>query len=97
VRVSIGGNGERATLAIRDEGIGMDSDTLAQAFDQFYRSTEARRVAPDGSGIGLYAARGLMEAMGGTLSVSSQLGSGTTVTLNMPAELIEEGVAPAQH
>lgn len=74
-------------IAVRDEGTGMNAATRAQAFDQFYRSAEARRLAPDGSGIGLFAARGLMRAMGGEIEIDSRLGAGSEVRLVMPAEL----------
>jgi signal transduction histidine kinase len=80
------------TLAVRDEGAGMDEASRTQAFDQFYRSEYARKVAPDGSGVGLYAARGLMKAMGGSITVHSELGRGTTVRLAIPAEPADEGV-----
>jgi signal transduction histidine kinase len=82
--------GLHARLRVTDEGPGMDSETLGRAFEQFFRSEGARRMAPDGSGIGLYAARGLVEAMGGSLRAESQLGRGTTFTLEMPAEPAEE-------
>ena len=73
-------------IAVRDQGAGMDDVTRESAFEQFYRSEQARRLAPDGSGVGLYAARGLMVAMGGSISIESRLGSGTAVTLCVPAE-----------
>jgi K+-sensing histidine kinase KdpD len=76
----------RSLLVISDEGAGMEADAVPRAFDQFYRSHTARRMAPDGSGIGLYAARGLMRAMEGDISIESRLGSGTSVTLSLPAE-----------
>ena len=53
-------------VTIRDRGAGMDTTTRERAFEQFYRSDAARRLAPDGSGVGLYAASGLMRAMGGS-------------------------------
>ena len=56
----------------------MDGEARAHAFDQFYRSSQARKLAPDGSGVGLYAACGLVEAMGGSIEVDSELGSGTS-------------------
>lgn len=77
-------------IAVRDRGTGMDDETARQAFDQFYRSAQARKLAPDGSGVGLYAARGLMEAMGGSIDASSSLGSGTMMTLRLPAERSDE-------
>ena len=63
----------------------------ARAFEQFYRSDAARKLAPDGSGVGLYAASGLMRAMGGDFALASRLGHGTTMTLSLPAERAEPG------
>ena len=77
-------------ISISDEGIGMDEAEVARCFEQFYRSETARRLVPDGSGIGLYAARGLVQAMGGTLSVSSRQGRGTTFRISLPAEAAQE-------
>jgi signal transduction histidine kinase len=77
-------------IAIRDEGVGMDATTRAKAFEQFFRSDDARKLVPDGSGIGLYAARGLVEAMGGGISIESEARVGTTVRLTLPAETTDE-------
>ena len=79
-------------VAIRDAGIGMSAATRERAAEQFFRADEARRLVPDGSGIGLYAARGLIEAMGGTLEIASEPGSGTTVTIALPAETADEAL-----
>ena len=76
-------------VRVRDVGIGMDEATRSRAFDQFYRSEQARRLVPDGSGVGLYAVRGLVEAMGGDVSATSRLGEGAEVCLNLPAELVD--------
>jgi signal transduction histidine kinase len=75
-----------AELRITDSGIGMDPATKDRAFEQFYRADSARQLVPDGSGVGLYAARGLVELMGGRMGVESQLGHGTSVTISLPAE-----------
>ena len=75
-----------SVIEVADEGVGMDSTGLSHAFDQFYRADDARRIAPDGSGVGLYAARGLMRAMAGDIHLDSRLGAGTRVTLILPAE-----------
>ncbi|HEY7463027.1 MAG TPA: GAF domain-containing sensor histidine kinase [Candidatus Limnocylindria bacterium] len=80
---------DRLAIAVRDQGAGMDADSVSHAFDQFYRSPHATRLAIDGSGVGLYAARGLMQAMGGEITLTSKLGAGTTVTCLLPAELVE--------
>ena len=80
------GVGLQSVLSVADEGAGMDAATREHAFEQFYRATDARRLAPDGSGVGLYAARGLVRAMGGEITLESRLGAGTTVQVRMPAE-----------
>jgi signal transduction histidine kinase len=73
-------------VAVTDHGVGMDSETAAHAFDRFYRSDAARRLAPDGSGVGLYTASRLLALMGGHISASSTPASKTTVRIVLPAE-----------
>jgi signal transduction histidine kinase len=87
------GSVPRALISIADKGAGMDEETRKRAFEQFFRAADARRLAPDGSGVGLYAARGLIEAMGGTIVIESQLGSGTTIMLSLPAEPVEDSLS----
>lgn len=89
IGVLIRPEGDKLAISIRDEGAGMDPTTRERAFEQFYRSPQARRLAPDGSGVGLYAARGLMEAMGGSIEIASTLGEGSCVTLRIPSEPAE--------
>ena len=84
-------------IAVSDEGIGMDAATRSRAFEQFYRSADARRLAADGSGIGLYAARGLLAAMGGQIRIESQPGEGSTVIVRLPAEAADDlGETPGE-
>jgi signal transduction histidine kinase len=80
-----------AEVAVIDRGPGMDAQTLEHAFDQFYRASSARRDAPDGSGIGLYAARGLVAAMGGNIRIGRNHGE-TRVVISLPAEPIDDDV-----
>jgi signal transduction histidine kinase len=93
IRVRLAARGPQSTdgemlgvIEVADEGMGMDANGVEHAFDQFFRADDARRVAPDGSGVGLYAARGLMRAMAGDVHLDSRLGQGTRVTLILPAE-----------
>ena len=86
------GGSLRAEISVVDHGAGMDAGTLTHAFDQFFRAPSARRLSPNGSGVGLYAARGLLRAMGGDISAESRAGDGTTIRLELPAELTEHGV-----
>jgi signal transduction histidine kinase len=85
-------NGDMVGIVeVVDEGMGMSPSGVEHAFEQFFRADDARRVAPDGSGVGLYAARGLMRAMGGDIHLESRLAQGTRVTLILPAETAESG------
>jgi len=86
IRVDVTAADSAVTVTVADEGAGMDPQTVERAFDQFFRSDQARKLAPDGSGVGLYAARGLMEAMGGSIRVRSTLGAGSSVAITLPAE-----------
>ena len=86
VRVAAGSTPDWLEVAVADRGGGMPPGLRERAFDQFFRSDEARRAAPDGSGIGLYAARGLMEAMGGTIDLEGGAEDGTLVRIRLPAE-----------
>ena len=94
-RESPGGNGFLSEISVCDAGPGMDELTRERAFEQFYRSEDARRLVPDGSGIGLYAARGLVEAMGGQIRVAGEPGKGTSVILTLPAERADDGTDDA--
>jgi signal transduction histidine kinase len=84
------GDGLVSEITVRDSGPGMDPETAGRAFEQFFRADVARRLVPDGSGIGLYAARGLVEAMGGRIHVASEPGHGTSMTVELPGEPADE-------
>lgn len=90
IAVSVAGADGRLVVEVVDHGAGMDSDAMAHAFDQFYRSPQARALAPNGSGIGLYAARGLVRAMSGDIELVSSVGRGTTVRVTLPGERADE-------
>jgi len=91
-----GGDGVAVTLAARpagagvvidvaDTGPGIPAADLAHVFDRFYRGSAARRGAPGGAGLGLAIVASLVEAMGGTVSVESEVGRGTTFSIVLPA------------
>ncbi len=95
VTVRLSRSSGMAEIAVTDQGIGMDAETAAHTFDQFYRSDRARALVPDGSGIGLYAVRGIVEAMGGSARVRTAPDAGTTLVLSIPAETTDPTEAPA--
>jgi signal transduction histidine kinase/ActR/RegA family two-component response regulator len=73
--------GHYVRLTIADTGKGMDAATLAHATEPFFTTKEAGA----GTGLGLPMVRGFAEQSGGTLSIESSPGRGTTVTLCLPA------------
>ena len=82
--------GDRLAVTVARPGRRHGRGDARGAFEQFYRSDQARKLAPDGSGVGLYAAHGLMGAMGGSIDIDSRLGEGTSITLGIPAEPSDE-------
>lgn len=71
-------------LRVADDGVGMTSEELRQAFDKFYRTPYANERAVQGVGLGLHAARAIVEAHGGSLELASASGVGTQSTLTVP-------------
>jgi len=74
-------------LRVSDTGQGIPPEDLPYVFDRFWRGDRARtRTGGAGSGLGLAIARQLIQAHGGTISVESQPGEGTTFTIELPVE-----------
>jgi two-component system OmpR family sensor kinase len=65
--------------------VGITPADLERVFERFYRSDESRTRDSGGFGLGLSIARDLVQAMGGAISVSSQVGLGTTFRVRLPA------------
>jgi signal transduction histidine kinase len=92
IRVSAMRKGDLVNIAIRDTGEGIPAEDLPRIFERFYRGEQARTRDLDGqrgAGLGLAIARGLVEAHGGTISVESILGEGTTFTIRLRRSLVE--------
>ncbi|HEV2593714.1 MAG TPA: XrtA/PEP-CTERM system histidine kinase PrsK [Sphingomicrobium sp.] len=80
VTIRVESSDVRVTIAISDKGTGMDGDFIRNRLFQPFSSTK-----PGGFGIGAFEARSLVTAMGGSISVDSRLGRGTTFTIHLPA------------
>lgn len=73
-------------LTVRDNGAGIPSQDLPFIFERFYRGDKSRQSSDnDESGLSLAIARSIVEAHGGTISVDSAIGKGTTFTIRLPA------------
>jgi two-component system phosphate regulon sensor histidine kinase PhoR len=71
-------------ISVADTGIGIPPEDLERVFDRFYRTDASRARSTGGFGLGLSIARELIEAMGGTIAVESEVGSGSRFTVRLP-------------
>ncbi len=84
VRVTLAATAERIQFSVTDRGIGIPPEHLPKLFDRFYRVDAARRRTEGGAGLGLAIVKTLVEALGGTVSVQSEIGVGSTFTVELP-------------
>ena len=82
VRVELTATDEHVRLDVRDGGIGIAAEHLPRLFHRFERAVSERNYG--GFGLGLWIARQIVEAMGGHIAVRSELGVGSTFTVELP-------------
>lgn len=82
-------NGENAILQVIDTGVGIPEDAQEHIFERFYRVDKARSRQSGGSGLGLSIVKSMVERNGGTISVISDHGHGTTFILSFPIFEVE--------
>lgn len=93
ILVKVAGQEASIQLQVRDEGIGIPEADLQHLFEPFHRAANANSIA--GTGLGLVIAKEAVELHGGTIAVESQLGVGTTFTVNLPIVLTAQSSAPS--
>lgn len=86
VTVSARAEADAAVVSVSDTGAGIAPQHLDRLFERFYRVDAGRSREMGGTGLGLSIVKHLVEAMGGTISVQSELGRGTTFTLRLARE-----------
>ena len=86
VDVDVGADGDSAVLRVRDTGMGIPQRDLPRVFERFYRVDRARSRETGGTGLGLAIVKHVAENHGGSVSVASELGRGTTFTVRLPKE-----------
>ena len=99
ITISSHADGSLLAITVADNGRGIPPDDLSRIFDRFYRTDRARNRRHGGAGLGLAIVRAIAEANGGSVSVSSALGVGTSFELKLdglrPGSAGHQPVAPA--
>jgi two-component system phosphate regulon sensor histidine kinase PhoR len=84
VRVEATGTPSEVVITVRDEGCGIEAEHLPRIFERFYRIDKARSRKLGGTGLGLSIVNHIAQAHGGSVSVESVVGKGSTFTLRLP-------------
>ena len=84
IRIRAGAAGEHAYVVVKDTGIGMSPQERERAFDYAFRGAGAVAAGAPGKGLGLAVSREILEANGGKISLTSEAGFGSEVTMLLP-------------
>jgi two-component system, NtrC family, sensor kinase len=79
------GEGDSIEIRVRDTGTGIPAENLSKIFDPFFTTKPPGK----GTGLGLSICHGIIEKLGGSISVASQVGKGTTFTIKLPLENVK--------
>ena len=83
----------RLALSVQDTGVGIAADKLDRLFEKFYQVDSSVNRAHEGTGLGLYITKQLVELLAGRVDIRSTLGKGTTVSISIPQKFEEiEGI-----
>lgn len=75
---------QAAIIRVTDTGVGIPTEDVPRVFDRFFRVDKARTTAEGGCGLGLSICHTIIEAHGGVISATSELGVGTTIEVRLP-------------
>lgn len=84
VHLEVSCRDDHIQIDVVDTGIGIPSGEIGNVFDEFFRATNAKKSEKDGTGLGLSLVKQIVERHGGTISVRSEEGTGSTFTVNLP-------------
>ncbi|MFM8912868.1 MAG: PAS domain S-box protein [Flammeovirgaceae bacterium] len=84
ISINIHSTAQQVSILFSDNGIGIDDTNLPKIFEMFYRASHQS----DGSGLGLYIVKNAVDKLGGTITVSSHAGEGTSFELKLPNHIL---------
>ncbi len=86
---------DRAVFEVRDDGCGIPRQDLERVFERFYQVDKSRDRTVGGTGLGLAIVKHAVHAMGGEVSIASEVGHGTTVSFWIPLSRVDAGTKTA--
>ena len=86
ITITLESDGEKATLRVSDNGLGISEEDQQRIFERFYRVDKARAQSLGGTGLGLSIVRNIAEKHNGTIEVESTIGVGSSFTFCLPLE-----------
>lgn len=92
IMVSFEDRGSSVVISVKDEGDGIPADKIDCIFERFGQANRSLSRENEGTGIGLYLVKTLVEMHGGTIKVNSTEGKGSEFIIELPAEIIDEEV-----
>ena len=94
-KVHVRSDGAHARVMIADAGVGIPAAEIESIGTRFFRATNARKAKLSGTGVGLFVAKNIIEAHGGSLAIRSVENQGTTVEVTLPFEPEKKSVSLA--
>lgn len=89
IRLTVEQSGDAAALRVIDQGIGLSVEDQARLFQRYFRSSAVIERQMEGTGLGLYICKGIIEAHGGRITATSDgPGTGTTMTVVLPLAMV---------
>lgn len=74
-------------ISVEDTGVGVSPEDINKLFTKFFRAENTMKIATEGSGLGLYLARNIIEQHGGKMWAESSLGRGTKIYFTLPTDM----------
>ena len=87
----------RYEFTVSDNGVGMSEDFMRRMYDAFEREESSTKAGTVGTGLGLTITKSLLNVMGGSISVQSKKGEGTTFTVDVPLKLAASASGPSEY
>jgi signal transduction histidine kinase len=97
VKVTITKKQNYVIISVKDNGIGIPKEELPKLFEKFVRGSNARDMYTDGSGLGLFIVKEIIEGHRGKVEIESDRGEGTKIKVKLPLNLFDKSIDIEKH